>query len=183
MRVVGLDLAGSPKNETGFCLLADSGGKKAVATRLLHSNEEILSELKASRPDLVAVDAPLIYHGERRGCDELLREYGALPVTLRGMETLAQRGKALAAELDDYGFAYIEVYAKASAKILGVYHKDDFPMQKAVMGLDLQGELNSRILTRDELDAVVAAVTGYLHLMGQTRTVGDSSGMVVLPKV
>jgi predicted nuclease with RNAse H fold len=183
MRVVGLDLAGSPKNDTGFCLLADSGGKNAVAARILHSDEEIISGIRDARPDIVSVDAPLVYNGQRRKCDDILSEYGALPATLKGMETLALRGRALASSLDDYGFKYIEVYSKASAKILGVYNKDDFPMQKAMMGLDLQGDVNTRILIRDELDAIMAAVTGYLHLIGQTRSVGDDSGWVIVPKV
>lgn len=184
MRIIGLDLAGSPKNGTGYCLLVESGGKKTVFTRILHSDEEILSLLLEERPiDLVAVDAPLVYEGNRRKCDELLREYGALPVTLRGMETLAIRGKAFADLLSSEGFQYIEVFSTASAKVLGVYNKDDFPMQKAMMGLDLDGEVNTRILSRDELDALAAALTGYLHLLGQTKVVGDEQGRIVLPAV
>ncbi|MFH1055908.1 MAG: hypothetical protein V1744_07455 [Candidatus Altiarchaeota archaeon] len=179
MRVVGLDLAGVPKNDTGYCLLED----KRVTTRLLHSDDGIISELKSAKPDLVAVDAPLVYDGSRRKCDELLREYGALPVTLRGMETLAVRGRALAGMLDAQGMKYVEVYATASAKILGVYSKDDFTMQKSMTALDLQGDVNTKILVRDELDAIMAAVTGYLHLVGGTRAVGDESGTIVVPNV
>ncbi len=182
MRIVGLDLAGNPKNDTGYCLF-DVGDVKSVSTRILHSDEEILYELESSSPELVAVDAPLTYGGERRRCDELLRQYGALPVTIKGMEVLAQRGTALASHLKDKGISYIEVFSTASAKILGVYSKDDFRMQKSMMALDLQGDVNTKILSRDELDAVVAAVTAYLHTVGQTRDVGDEAGVITVPEV
>ncbi|MFH0861491.1 MAG: hypothetical protein V1875_00535 [Candidatus Altiarchaeota archaeon] len=184
MRVVGLDLAGIQKNGTGYCLLLESGGKKTVSTRILHSDAEIIDALKCDSPlDLVAVDAPLKYDGNRRGCDDILNGYGALPVSLRGMETLAKRGKAFADELTVSGFKFIEVHSVSSAKILGIHHKGDFPMQKAMMGLDLEGDLNSRILLRDELDAVAAAVTAYLHLIGHTKNVGDCRGEIVIPAV
>jgi predicted nuclease with RNAse H fold len=183
MRVVGIDLAGSPKNDTGYCIIEDSGGSKAVLAWILHSDEEILRALKDAGADLVAVDSPLTYEGVRRKCDEDLKEYGALPVTLRGMTTLAIRGRGLAAKLRDGGFRHVEVFSTASAKILGVYHKEDFPMQKSMMALDLQGDVNTRLLTRDEIDAVVAALTGYLHLHGRTRSVGDGKSDIVVPNV
>ncbi|MBD3387663.1 MAG: DUF429 domain-containing protein [Candidatus Altiarchaeales archaeon] len=182
MRVVGLDLAGSPKNSTGFCILEVEGGK-TVHTRLIHSDEEILSDVTSADPDLVAVDAPLIYEGVRRNCDDLLREYGALPVTLKGMEVLAERGRKIASDLKRLGLDYIEVFPTASAKILGVYSKNDFTLQKNMMALDLKGDLNTKILSRDELDAVLASLTGFLYLQGQSEPVGDENGLVHIPLV
>lgn len=177
-----MDLAGSAKNDTGYALLEVNGEKK-VTSKILHSDDEIISQLKLSKPEIVAVDAPLIYSGEKRICDELLREYGALPVTLHGMQTLAERGSCLAKKLESEGLPHIEVYSKASSKILGVYAKKDFDMQKNMMSLDLSGDLNQRLLVRDELDAISCAVTAYLHLLGQTNEVGDDRGRVVVPKV
>ena len=182
MRVVGLDLAGNPSNATGYCIL-HAEKTKTVQTRTLHSDEEILSTLSSSKPDLVAVDAPLVYDGQRRLCDDLLRQYGALPVTLPGMEVLAKRGSSLAAQLSERKLPAIEVYANASARILGVYSKKDFTMQKSMMGLSLEGDINSKILTRDELDSVLAALTGYLHLAGQTEKVGQDQATIIVPKV
>ena len=34
-----------------------------------------------------------------------------------------------------------------------------------------------------ELDAVVAALTGYLYLVGGTEEIGDEGGRIVVPKV
>jgi predicted nuclease with RNAse H fold len=183
MIVVGVDLAGSIKNDTGVCVLSVEGERKFVATRLVHSDEEIFAVIEEARPRLVAVDAPLSYEGVRRKCDELLKDYGALPATLPGMETLARRGVAFARELEKRNISFIEVYATATAKILGVYNKKEFAMQKSMMSLDLDGDITSRLLVKDELDAISAAVTGYLHLVGGTQAVGDEKGMIVIPKV
>jgi len=183
MRVVGVDLAGSSRNKTGFCVLTVDGEKKSVKTSILYSNEELLDAIAALKPDLVAVDAPLVYSGVNRKCDEMLRQYGALPATLPGMETLAKRGVAFARELSRRGIKCIEVYSTATAKILGVYGSKEFKMQKNMISLNLDGDINDRLLVKDELDAVSAALTACLHLMGQTRAVGDDSGMVVVPDV
>ncbi|MDD5110915.1 MAG: DUF429 domain-containing protein [Candidatus Altiarchaeota archaeon] len=183
MRVVGVDLAGCSRNETGVCVLTVEGSRKHVATRLLLEDAEILSAIEESKPDLAGIDAPLTYAGVRRDCDELLREYGALPATLPGMETLARRGCIIAKELALRKVPFIEVYSKASAKILGVYSKDEFSMQKSMMALDLDGDINTRLLTRDELDAVSAAMTAYLHLLGRTSLVGGEGGSIAIPSV
>jgi predicted nuclease with RNAse H fold len=183
MRVVGVDLAGSSRNETGVCVLDVEGESKHVATRIVHENDELLAVIGEFKPDLVAVDAPLTYNGVRRNCDELLRQYGALPVTLPGMEALAKRGSILARELETRKVPYIEVYSTATAKILGFYSKDEFSMQKSMMALSLDGDINVRLLTKDELDAVSAAMTAYLHLLGRTVLVGGDGGAVAVPSV
>lgn len=183
MRFVGVDLAGSSKNETGFCILTVENDKKFVETRIVHSNEELIAAIVDVKPDLVAVDAPLIYEGANRKCDEMLRQYGALPATLPGMETLAKRGVFVARELKERNIKYIEVFSTASAKILGVYSKQEFQMQKNMMSLNLDGDANKRLLTKDELDAISAALTAYLHTLGETKTIGDESGIIVVPEV
>ena len=182
MKAVGVDLAGSPKNPTGFCVLSEEGGRKSVQVKVIHSDDEILREVDAAQPDIVALDAPTTYSGSNRFCDRELKDYGALPVTLPGMEMLARRGTELAGTLKGR-HSVIEVYATASAKILGVYHKDDFSCQKKLLSLDLSGDPNARLLSRDELDAVFAAMTGFLHLIGQTKAVGGEDGTIIIPDV
>lgn len=177
-----MDLAGVSKNPTGFCILTEKAGVKTVQTGVLHSDEEIIGKINEAGPELTALDAPTKYDGKNRLCDTILKDYGALPVTLRGMEVLAKRGVGLYEKLKPK-HKVIEVYAKASAKILGVYHKDDFICQKKLLSLDLSGDPNNRILSRDELDAVFAAITAYLHLSGQTKTVGDDEGRITVPEI
>ncbi|MBU0762529.1 MAG: DUF429 domain-containing protein [Candidatus Altiarchaeota archaeon] len=179
MRVVGLDLAGSERNTTGFCIFEESG-EKVVSTMLLHTDEEIVSGLKNACPDLIAVDAPLDFAGTDRECDIALRKYGVLPPTMHGMRTLAVRGTALAKKIRECQLEYVEVSVRASSKILGLNSKDDFVVQKRLMGLDLGGDITKRILSRDELDSVCAAVTGALHLLGESEVIANQ---VVIPRV
>ncbi len=182
MKVIGVDLAGLAKNPTGVCVLSEEDGVKTVSTRLVYSDEEIIQIVGEVMPDVVAIDAPLIYAGQNRLCDRELQEFGALPVTLSGMECLAKRGARLNEVLSPR-HKLVEVYAKGSAKILGLYHKDDFTCQKKLLELDLCGDVSERILFRDELDAVFAAFTGLLFLIGQVREVGGEDGIIIVPDV
>jgi len=180
MKVVGIDLAGNPKNPTGFCILSVGENKKIAMAKILRSDEEILGELKKSDAGLVAIDAPLTFKGENRMCDDELRIYGALPPTLRGMTKLAERGTKLAGKLKKLNFEVIEVFPTASAKILGFYDKKEIVMQKRLISAGIGG-LEDRILKKDELDAVFAALT--VHLEKGTEEVGDEEGVIIVPKV
>jgi len=183
VKIVGVDLAGKPENPTGYSVLTEIGDKKHVESRILYSDQDITSSIESDKPDLVAIDAPLIYEGENRLCDEKLSRYGALPVTLPGMTYLANRGNRLAEKIGEKNFDYIEVHPTSSAKILGVYSKDNFQFQKNIMKLDLDGDFTSRIMSRDELDSLIAAMTGYLHLSDETTSVGDDSGRIIIPEI
>ncbi len=183
MKVVGIDLAGNPKNDTGFCSMEIIDNKKYVSTRILHSDSEIIDKLKKIKPELIAIDAPLIYNGVNRKCDDDLHRYGALPVTLRGMEILAKRGTKLASELKRMNFRFIEVFSTATAKILGFYDKKEGIMQKNLIKSEIEGDTGKRFLTKDELDAIFAAMTAFLYLSGSVEKVGDDSGNIIIPKV
>ncbi len=183
MRVAGIDLAGSDRNDTGFCALSGDGREKSVRTRLLKTDSDIELQCDLLSPDLIAIDAPLspAKNACMRGADEQLREYGALPHNLRGMACLVERGIALGNRLRA-SHPVIEVFSTATAKILGFYDKDDAEMQKRLAPL-LGGDLTGRMLSRDELDAVAAALTAFLHLRGKTAELGDAEGKIAVPKV
>lgn len=183
MKVVGIDLAGNPKNDTGFCSMEVKDDKKYVSTRILHSDSGIINKLKEIQPELIAIDAPLTYIGVNRKCDDDLHKYGALPVTLRGMEILAKRGTELADELKRMNFKFIEVFSTATAKILGFHNKKETVMQKNLIKSGIEGDVGRRFLTKDELDAIFAAMTACLYLNGSTEAVGDDKGNIIIPKV
>ncbi len=183
MKVVGIDLAGNPKNDTGFCVMQIVGSTKTVSTSILHSDEEIIQKLKKVAPDLTAIDAPLTYDGQARRCDDLLRDYGALPVTLRGMETLAKRGVHLAELMRENEIRFIETHAVSTAKILGLHEKSETYMQKNLIASGMDGSIMERMLCKDEVDAIFAAISAFLHLENKTTAVGDARGTVIIPKV
>ena len=184
MKIAGIDLAGIPKNKTGMCILEiNKNDEKFVATRVLYANFDIIENLKEIKPKITAIDAPLTSSGENRLCDEELRKYGALPVTLRGMNVLAMRGKEFAGELKKLQLDFIEIFSTATAKILGLYDRDLMKMQKSLIKFGVHGDTEKRILTKDEIDAIFAALTGYLYLEGLTEEAGDDKGKIVIPKV
>ena len=53
--VVGIDLAGSEKRNTGFCVM-DSNMR--CRTEVLHTDDEILERTIGAVPSVVSIDAP-----------------------------------------------------------------------------------------------------------------------------
>ncbi len=183
MRIIGIDLAGSSKNNTGLCILDSDGKEKKVKTLMFKGDSEILLQCDMLKPDLIAIDAPLTpaKNGFMRLCDEELREYGALPQSLRGMTYLVERGITLGNRLKKK-YKVIEVYNAATAKILGFYDKNDLAMQKKLAPL-IDGDIKDRVMKRDELDAITAALMGFLHSQGKASEVGGDEGKIAIPKI
>jgi len=172
---IGIDLAGLEKNKTGFCVLKNN----AAETFILYTDDEIVESVKKIKPDVVAVDAPLIYPPKIRECDRLLKKYGAMPPTMKSMGVLSKRGFFLAKRLK--GFNVIEVFPTGSAKILGIYSRDIEAMKNGLLNFGLVFE--NSVSTKDEVDSIIAALTGLLHMRELTEDVGDKEGVVILRKM
>jgi uncharacterized protein len=193
--VVGLDLAGSPHRRTGFCRL---GPGLRTETRVLGSDEEILEAVRAARPRIVAVDAPLsLPRGRKsldipgpphlRACDRALLELGIrfFPVTLGPMRMLTRRGIDLAPQLAENGCPVIEAYPGGAQDVLGLPRKGDGEerLRRALVRFGFSGAVEHRPITHDELDAVVCAYTGREHLAGRSTMLGDpTEGLLILPR-
>ncbi|MEM0492456.1 MAG: hypothetical protein QXS02_00640 [Candidatus Thermoplasmatota archaeon] len=116
MKILGLDLAGKENNPTGICMLHDSD----IIYKTVYSNEDILSLINYYKPDIIAVDAPLIKDTIKiRKSDLKMKKYGALPPTLPGMTSLVRRAERIVSHLNNQ-YHVIEVFPTATAKILGV---------------------------------------------------------------
>lgn len=193
-RVVGLDLAGSPKRDTGVCVF--SGPRRLRAT-ILHADQEILEFVSDVAPDLVVIDAPLsLPHGRRtiedrsgphlRACDrELLRlRLPFFPLTLGPMRMLTVRGMDLAAALKGRGNSVVEGYPGGAQDLLGLPRKRSGAalLQRRLRARGLAGDLDRRRLTHDELDAVTIAWVGWNFQKGKGVLIGDpSEGLMLLP--
>lgn len=193
MNVVGLDLAGSPKRDTGFCLLH----RQLCVTSVLHTDEEILTETRMAAPDVVSIDAPLFLPRGRaslevrgpphlRACDrELLKmKIRFFPVSLGPMRMLTERGMRLRKVLEEDGFEVIEAFPGAVQDILGMPRK-----QKGLEGLraslidfGVRGAVKKPGITGDELDAVTCAILGKMYLDGNYQAIGEEDeGLMILP--
>jgi predicted nuclease with RNAse H fold len=192
---VGIDLAGSPARRTGFCLL---GPGFRTRTRVLGDDAEILAEVAAVAPTLVAIDAPLsLPRGRRsldvpgpphlRACDRELQRLGLrfFPVTLGPMRLLTRRGMTLAATLASRGIRAIEAYPGGAQDLLGIPRKGAGTerLRTALLRLGFTGSVEDPAITHDELDAILCAYTGREHLAGRSLVLGDpAEGTLVLPR-
>jgi uncharacterized protein len=191
-RVVGVDLAGSPKRNTGLCLLR-AMSVDSYAT--VHSDEEILAFIEAARPDLVAIDAPLNLPPGRktiedrtgehfRPCDRELLRRGIrfFPITLGPMRTLTRRGIRLKKRLQKRRFKVIEIYPGAAQDLWNIVRKQGgLPnLRRGLSRIGIKGlkkEMNG-----DELDAVTGAMVGRCYLTGRAEVLGNfREGAIVIP--
>ena len=179
MIVIGLDLAGLPSNPTGFASLLN----RKFETGLVHSDEEIVELCSRSRSALAAIDAPLSLpaSGNLRQADKLLIERGlrVFPPTFAGMKKLTARGILLADEFRERGVGVIEVHPRTSGRILfGTAERKEW-----LKRLRKKGLMVGRDMSEHEVDAIIAALTGWLHLTGRTEEIGTiDEGTIVIPR-
>jgi predicted nuclease with RNAse H fold len=189
--VVGLDLAGVETRPTGFCLLRQMAAK----TLLLYTDTQILSTVQESRPDVVAIDAPLTLPPGRksieertgthlRPCDEelLRRRIKFFPVTLGPMRKLTTRGMALKKTLQTLNLKVIEVYPGGAQDILHIPRKQR-GLKLLKQGLEKLGLDGLTEKPSDhELDAATCAYIGKLYLEGKTCMYGTEDYAIIMPR-
>ncbi|MGB9907080.1 MAG: DUF429 domain-containing protein [Candidatus Saccharicenans sp.] len=201
IRIAGIDLAGSPRRPTGFCLIE---GKTIEATTV-YADQDILDKLRKFRPVVVAIDAPLSLPpgrrqiedqsgGHFRSCDLALRERGIrfFPITLGPMRMLTARGIALKRRLQQPGCRVIEVYPGAAQDVWGLPRAGSDRRQLArglerLAGKEFGLELSPASrewpeLTSDELDAVTAALVGLLFFRNRAELYGRGQKIIVMPR-
>jgi len=191
MFIVGLDLAGVENRPTGLCIL----NRMKAETCLVYSDEAILKCIEETKPELVAIDAPLSLPSGRRSieertdvhlreCDKELLSRGIkfFPVTLGPMRKLTSRGITLKRALEKRHFRVIEVYPGGAQDILGIPRKQR-GLEKLREGLEELGvrELNEQ-MSDHELDAVTCAVVGKLMIEGKTLAYGTREQTIIMPK-
>lgn len=177
MKVVGIDLAGTSNNPTGFAYLQ----RREFKTELIYRDDEIIELCRHLSPAVVAIDAPLSLpeKGNLRSADVSLIRRGlrVFPPTFGGMRSLTSRGICLASSLRAMGFKVIEVHPRTSGVIL--FGKAD----KAVWSKELRKRgWKLEKVSEHEIDAAIAALTGWLWLKGKFEEVGEpKEGTIVIP--
>lgn len=116
--ITGIDLAGVPKNPTGWALWKN----KVISTRHLHGNKEILEKLTKIKPILVAIDAPLSLpkKGAMRKADREMhrRGYPVFPPRFPAMEKLTLRARKITQQIKREESHIIEVHPTSTRKAL-----------------------------------------------------------------
>ncbi len=198
--VIGIDLAGSQKRRTGFCVLWLHNNK--VETSNLFLFRDIVNACKRiarkAKVLVIAIDAPLSLpygrtslskkeksKGHFRKCDLMLRKLGIrfFPITLGPMRKLTLRGIKLKQSLTRMGFNVIETYPGAVQDLLNIPRKQH-GIKKLREALTKLGINNIKVTaTHDELDAITCAWLAKLYVEGKAKCIGDKrEGLMVIPK-
>jgi uncharacterized protein len=190
--IVGIDLAGSPLRNTGICTLR---GMKVTECTIVNTDEQILEFAARTRPDLIAIDAPLNLppgrksfedrNGEHfRKCDRVLLSRGIrfFPITLGPMRSLTLRGILLKKILSRRGYKVIEIYPGAAQDVWKIARKQG-GLPRLRRGLEKLGVKGlTKNMNGDELDAVTGALVGRLYLQGRAEVLGNfRHGAIVVP--
>jgi predicted nuclease with RNAse H fold len=182
-RIVGIDLTGSEKRATGWALME---GARAT-TKSIRTDDELISETLAARPDQVSIDSPLsipegygapgvpIY----RKCELALKRMGisVFWCLLPSMQMLTRRGIKLAHELRGAGCKVIESYPGAAQDILGIPRKKA-SLQELKWGLSrsgITGDFPTANITHDEVDAITSALVGLFFLADEYIALGTTA--------
>jgi predicted nuclease with RNAse H fold len=193
--VAGIDLAGSEKRKTGFCVL---DGKLRCTTQVLYGDGEIIGETLGAVPDIVSIDAPLFLPKGResldvrgpphfRACDrELMRmRIKFFPITLGPMRKLTARGMMLKRVFEEHNLKVIESFPGAIQDLLGMPRKQKGleKLRTALLSFGIQGAVSKEGITGDELDAITSAIVGKMFLEGNYVSIGEAEeGFMILPK-
>lgn len=180
--IIGIDLAGVEKNPTGWALWKN----KVISTCHLYENQEILEHLTKFEPTLITIDAPLSLpkKGTMRKADREMYRHGypVFPPRFPAMEKLTLRAMKIAQQIKREKLHIIEVHPTSTRKALKIPTKDWKKIQNIFIHIGLKGDLETRVLTSHEIDAVTAALTGYLYLQKKTELIGDEEeGYTVVP--
>lgn len=191
-KVVGIDLAGSPKRDTGICTLKRN---HITLCSVIHTDQEILDYIEKANPALITVDAPLHLppgrksiedkNGEHfRSCDRELLRRGIrfFPITLGPMRLLTKRGIQLKRNLNRRGYRVVEVYPGAAQDLWHIGRKQDglTRLRQGLQRLGVRG-LHQK-MSGDELDAVTAALVGQWFLNGKAEVLGNfRHGAIIIP--
>ena len=198
--IIGIDLTGSAKRPSGFCVM-----QNAVAiTYRIREDEEMLTLIQEFKPDLISLDSPLSLpfgrispfdddpgrkeYGINRSCERLLAARGirSYPPLIQSMQKLTQRGTALANRLRCLGYTVIESYPGGAQDILGIPRKRK-GIDLLIAGLSNFGILGNYIqgnVSHDEIDAITCALVGLFYLDGKYEALGsEQEGFLIIPRL
>lgn len=174
-KVAGIDLSGSEKRFSGFAVM---DGFNLLYVTKLKSNEEILNAVYNWGVNVVAIDSPFSHSNGYRDVDLLMKKKGfkVLPPGWRGMKKLVDRCIYLMENMVRRGIVVIETHPNSCLKSSGCLTYDNLFRK-----LSLNPILG---LSRDELDAIVAALVAVMYTRGETISIKASDGEIhLLPRI
>lgn len=197
-RVVGIDLTGSEKRPSGWCLLDGCNAH----TAMFASDAEIIEATVRSRPTLISIDSPLSLPrgrtrvtdddpardsaGIMRECERELKRRGinVYPCLLPSMQRLTERGIRLAQAFREMGIPVIESYPGAAQDIMRIPRKGagQALLAEGLSQFGINGSFETEAVKHDELDAITSAIVGAFHLVEMSEALGpEDEGPLIVP--
>ena len=199
-RVVGIDLTGSERRPSGWCLLDNDH----AITKCLKSDDEIIKETLDSKANLISIDSPLSLpmgrvsvrdddpgrkdYGIMRSCEKLLKKRGVnvYPSLIPSMQNLTARGISLANYFRSKGIPVIESYPGAAQDIMNIPRKRA-SLELLANGLakfGIKGDFTKNSVCHDELDAITSAIVGFFFWSGKFEALGnDNEEYLIIPDI
>jgi len=188
IRILGLDLAGSEKRQTGYCLIV---GHELVDYGILFSDAQIRSYILKQSPSLVAIDAPFNFpkKGNLRDCDLLMKQIGLSPLSpiLPGMKVLVERVNRLLKWLKEKNIEAIEVFPAGAIRFLGFKQKPKSigerirMLREIIRSIDLVTKRPIGRISSDEFDGIICAITGYAYVTKNYIEIKGEECRVIFP--
>lgn len=196
---VGIDLSGSEKKASGFCILR----RDHAYLDLLKTDKEIVEATVNAEPTIISIDSPLSLpegrccaedscqcrkYGIMRECERTLKKRGinVYPCLIPSMQKLTMRGIRLAEEFRRAGYDVIESYPGAAQDVLG------FPRKKVglreleadLINMGIEPHSDKEVISHDEIDAMTSALVGYFYLAGDYEALGnDEENFLIIPRL
>lgn len=186
---VGIDLTGSEKKSSGFCIINE---KKAIL-KTINTDDDLISSTIEANPTIISIDSPLGLPNGRccaddscdcrrfgilRECERTLKRRGinVYPCLIKSMQNLTLRGIKLSGIFRKKGLNVIESYPGAAQDILCIPRKridlEELQIELNNLGIEIISE-NEKI-SHDELDAFTSALVGYFYLADFYEALGNS---------
>jgi len=107
------------------------------------------------------------------------------PITIGPMRALTARGIRIRRVLEQQRLQVVETYPGAAQDLLGIPRKQHGlrELQQGLLDLGCKGDVTTRELTGDELDAISCALVAKEYANGSYVAIGDPSEIImILPK-
>jgi predicted nuclease with RNAse H fold len=176
MRIVvgGVDLSASSKRTSGVCLVVN--GVLSLCDKKYDDLEIIDSLYTFGKPRVVALDAPLsLVDSGFRKVEQLMIKDGfkLLPLGMKGMRQLAERGIRLKKLLEKDGVTVIETHPSSAFNSAGCKERKHGVTECISKYVKLEHEI--KFESKDMEDAAIAACVAWMYINNKT-VVYESSG-------
>ena len=183
MRVMGIDLAAKENKKSGICVIISNNngeeGSYSIIISSVFSDEQILEKIKEVNPDLIAIDAPLTWAEKFRPAErKMIKDgYRLFPLNMGFMKELTARAIRLKKRIN---YPSVECHPTSSAKALKIVKK---PIEAFVKACERKFSLKFKNIPKNqhEVDAVLAALTAKLYLLGKCKIYGKEGEEIILP--